>query len=103
MKTPWMISPYQDDQSNQELMSKALLASPGSQPAQADDAGTGARQRLFIAPEGGGQKLAVDGIEVQIVTPRSPLGDAVTGKRVGDLVELHAGGKVRELSIDAIA
>ena len=32
LKMPWMISPYQDDQSNPSLMSKALAPSPGSQP-----------------------------------------------------------------------
>ena len=32
LKMPWMASPYQDDQLNQDVMSKARWAKPGSQP-----------------------------------------------------------------------
>ena len=32
LKTPWMTWPYQDDQSNHELMSNGRLVRPGSQP-----------------------------------------------------------------------
>ena len=32
LKTPWISEPYQDDQSNQAVMSNALAPSPGNQP-----------------------------------------------------------------------
>ncbi|OGQ22703.1 MAG: hypothetical protein A2138_09685 [Deltaproteobacteria bacterium RBG_16_71_12] len=58
--------------------------------------------RYFIAPVGGGKKLAAGGSTLLVVTPGSPLGDALMGKRVGDVVELVLGGKLRELAIVAL-
>ncbi|MBA2542894.1 MAG: GreA/GreB family elongation factor, partial [Deltaproteobacteria bacterium] len=45
---------------------------------------------------GGGSVLAGD---VQVITPASPLGRALVGKRVGDEVELKIAGKARMLEI----
>jgi transcription elongation GreA/GreB family factor len=56
--------------------------------------------RFLIAPHGGGSRLASGSI--QVVTPRSPLGVALIGKRVGDDCELLTGGKRRELDLVAI-
>lgn len=64
-----------------------------------EDTDTEARAHVFIAPAGGGVKLALGGVSVQVVTPSSPLGDALMGKRAGDPVELLVGGKKRELEI----
>lgn len=60
----------------------------------------GEPKRLFLAPAGGGSALAGD---VQVVTPSSPLGRAVLGKRVDDEVELRLPGKLRTLTVLAIA
>jgi transcription elongation GreA/GreB family factor len=60
--------------------------------AEEDDA----RVRFFLAPEGGGTKLEGG---VQVVTPASPLGRALLGKRAGDEVELKLAGKTRQLSV----
>jgi transcription elongation GreA/GreB family factor len=57
----------------------------------------GQERRFFLAPHGGGAALA--GARVQAVTPESPLGRALLGKRVGDECELNAGGRVRELAV----
>ena len=51
---------------------------------------------FFLAPEGGGTKLKGG---VQVVTPASPLGRALLGKRAGDEVELKLAGKTRLLSV----
>lgn len=51
---------------------------------------------FFLAPEGGGTKLKGG---VQVVTPASPLGQALLGKRAGDEVELKLAGKTRVLSV----
>lgn len=53
-------------------------------------------RRYFIVPHGGGNVLAG---EVAVITPVSPLGRALLGKRVGDVVELAVAGKTRELEI----
>jgi transcription elongation GreA/GreB family factor len=55
---------------------------------------------LLVAPYGGGARL--DGGRVQVVTPRSPLGRAVLGHRVGDECEVPASGRMRELYIQAV-
>lgn len=51
----------------------------------------------LIAPSGGGSRLG-DG-KVQVVTPKSPLGRALLGKRSGDDCEVLLAGKTRELTI----
>ena len=55
-----------------------------------------AELRLWLAPGGGGTKLNGG---VQVVTPKSPLGQALLGKLEGDDVEVPAGGKRRLLTI----
>jgi len=52
---------------------------------------------LWLAPHGGGSRLA--GGRVQVVTPASPLGRAVLGKVAGDDVTVAVAGRTRELSI----
>jgi transcription elongation GreA/GreB family factor len=56
--------------------------------------------RFFISLHGGGARLAKG--SVQVVTPRSPLGDAMIGKRVGDDCEVVIGGSRREFEIIGI-
>jgi transcription elongation GreA/GreB family factor len=56
--------------------------------------------RLFIALYGGGSRLANG--SVQVVTPKSPLGEALIGKRVGDNCEVLTGGNRRELELVGI-
>jgi transcription elongation GreA/GreB family factor len=52
---------------------------------------------FWLAPHGGGTRIA--GGTVQIVTPRSPLGRALLGKREGDECEVRLTGKSRRLTI----
>ena len=53
-------------------------------------------RQFFIAPAGGGCVLAGG---VQVVTPSSPLGRALLGKRIDDEVELQLPGKLRTFAI----
>jgi transcription elongation GreA/GreB family factor len=55
---------------------------------------------LWLAPYGGGNRLA--GGAVQIVTPKSPLGRALIGKRAGDECEVRLAGKSRVLTIESV-
>jgi len=55
--------------------------------------------RLLIAPHGGGIVLSGN---IQVVTPRSPLGRALIGRRVGDDVEVALPGSRRDLEITAL-
>jgi transcription elongation GreA/GreB family factor len=56
---------------------------------------------LWIAPHGGGTRLA--GGKVQVLTPRSPMGVAILGKRTGDECEVFLAGKTRVITIVAIS
>ncbi|MGA9525955.1 MAG: GreA/GreB family elongation factor [Myxococcaceae bacterium] len=56
---------------------------------------------LFIAPTGAGEELTGpdgDGI-FHVVTPTSPFGRALMGKRVGDVVEVTIQGELTEWTI----
>lgn len=56
---------------------------------------------LFLAPAGAGIELTMpdgDGF-VTVVTPASPLGKAVIGRRVGDTVEVVVKGEPREWTV----
>lgn len=53
----------------------------------------GARMRAFLAPAGGGMTVRCAGDDVQVITPRSPLGRALLGARAGDVVEVERGGE----------
>jgi len=60
----------------------------------------GAEHRFFLVPHGGGNVLAG---EIQVVTPTSPLGRALLGKKIDDEIEVALPGKTRSLSVTAIA
>ncbi len=59
----------------------------------------GEARRLLVAPHGGGIVLSGN---VQVITPRSPLGRALVGRVVGDEIEVRLPGTVRELEITGI-
>lgn len=56
----------------------------------------------FMAPAGGGIRLALREAEVRVITPEAPLGRALLGKMAGDDVEVRTPQGVRELSITEI-
>jgi transcription elongation GreA/GreB family factor len=56
---------------------------------------------VWIAPAGGGS--ALDGGRVHVVTPKSPLGNELLGKRAGDDFEIAIGGKTRVVTILSVA
>ena len=57
----------------------------------------GAESAYWLAPRGGGTRLASG--RVQVVTPSSPLGRALLGKCEGDDCSVALAGKTRELAI----
>jgi len=62
--------------------------------------GEGAPSLFWLAPHGGGNRLA--GGTVQVLTTRSPVGRALLGKRAGEECEVVVAGKTRTLAIVAI-
>jgi transcription elongation GreA/GreB family factor len=60
---------------------------------------------VFLAPVGAGIELTMpdgDGF-VTVVTPSSPLGKAILGRRVGDTVEVVVKGEPREWTVTFLA
>jgi len=56
----------------------------------------------LVAPAGGGMRLEVDGITFTVVTPDSPVGRALVGRRLGDDVDIKTPQGVREGSVSRV-
>lgn len=51
---------------------------------------------------GGGLKVELDGHTVQVITPKSPLGEAIVGRQVGDVVVIDVGRNSHEYEIVSV-
>lgn len=54
---------------------------------------------LFMMTHGGGVNVSFDGKRIQIVTPSSPLGEALLDLHEGDVAVVEQGDQVREYEI----
>jgi transcription elongation GreA/GreB family factor len=59
----------------------------------------GERIRYFIGPRAGGTEVTVAGKEILVITPESPLGKELMGKKAGDRVTLASSGPVRAFQV----
>src|SRR3954468_23477478 len=59
----------------------------------------GKRACYFLAPQGGGLRVTIDGVVVQVITPPSPVGRALLGRVAGEVVEVRTEGGLREYEI----
>ncbi len=50
------------------------------------------RTLYFIGPKAGGTEVVHDGREILVITPRSPLGEQLQGKKQGDRLQLSLAG-----------
>ena len=57
---------------------------------------------FFVVSQGGGTELAIGGAKVTVVTPASPVGRALVGRRAGEDFELMSRGAVREWVIERV-
>lgn len=48
----------------------------------------------FLGPYAGGNSVEVDGQEILVITPASPLGRELMGRRIGEIVSLRSGAKM---------
>lgn len=62
----------------------------------------GKRSHYFLAPQGGGLRVTIEGVVIQVITPPSPVGRALLGRSSGEVVEVRAEGGVREYEIVAV-
>ncbi len=59
--------------------------------------------RYFLGPAEGGLVVEVDGVQVKVVTPRSPLGRALLGTRLGDDIAFVSPQGRKELVLVALS
>lgn len=66
-----------------------------------EDAETGEGRTFFLAPVGAGVTLTGPGGDghLSVVTPASPIGKSVLGRRTGDVIDVTVDGDVREWQI----
>ncbi|MGE5182682.1 MAG: GreA/GreB family elongation factor [Acidobacteriota bacterium] len=69
-----------------------------------EDPDSGEGRTFFLAPVGAGVTLSGPGGDglLSVVTLASPIGTAVLGKKLGDVVEIGQGGDVREWQISYV-
>lgn len=68
---------------------------------EVEEEGEGIGRTFFLAPVGAGVELTGPGGDgfLSVVTPHSPIGRAVLGRRVGDTIEVTVEGEPREWTI----
>ena len=57
---------------------------------------------VFLLPVAGGSKIEAADRTIQVITPSSPLGEAILEKTEGDELELRTGGTARTWTIVAV-
>ena len=85
------------------------LAARAPGPQEAVDLGAlvevdrrGARSLYFIGPGAGGTEIEFENQEVLVLTPASPLGRQLMGRRSGDRVKTELAGTRQEFRVTAI-
>jgi len=57
----------------------------------------------FIGPRAGGTEIEAGGKPVLVITPQSPLGRQLMGRKQGDTLQLDLGGKRSEFRVSSVA
>jgi transcription elongation GreA/GreB family factor len=63
----------------------------------------GRKFHYFLVSQGGGMAVTFEGKTIQVITSLAPLGEALMGRKVGDLVEVEGQRIQREYKITAVA
>jgi len=58
--------------------------------------------RYFVGPRAGGTEIMLNGTAVLVITPQSPLGRQLLGRRQGDTVQLDVGGMRSDARITSV-
>ena len=56
----------------------------------------------FLAPKAGGTEVEHEGVEVTVITPQSPLGLQLVGRRVGHRVVIGSGPSANEFRVAGV-
>jgi len=61
------------------------------------------RAYYFVVPQGGGLVTRIEGKPVQIITPQSPIGDALMGRKAGERIDVETRSGARQYTIVSIS
>lgn len=75
---------------------------PISEGALVSLTGADGTLQYFIGPAAGGTEVSLDGIEVMVITPSSPLGARLMKRRTGDQFELSPGRAASAVRIESV-
>lgn len=62
----------------------------------------GTKVYYLMMPSGGGRQARFEGKTISVITPQSPVGEAILGKKVGDEIEVEIQRKIRDYEITAV-
>jgi transcription elongation GreA/GreB family factor len=62
----------------------------------------GTRSTFFVGPRNGGLEIELGGKEVTVITPQSPLGEQLMGKKAGQGWTAKVGGAARKYDIISV-
>jgi transcription elongation GreA/GreB family factor len=62
----------------------------------------GEKSFYFIGPRAGGTEILHGKKEILVITPQSPLGEQLMGKKSGDKLELKLGGEIRAAEVVSV-
>ena len=63
----------------------------------------GERMFYFLGPRGGGLEIEHGGKEILLITPQSPIGQLLLGRRTGDRVKFGTGAQLVEYRVMAVS
>jgi hypothetical protein len=63
----------------------------------------GEKNFYFIGPRAGGTEIEHDRKEILVITPQSPLGEQISGKKSGDELKLKLGHEIRPAKIVSVS
>lgn len=66
------------------------------------EARNGKLSHYFVGPRAGGMELTVDGKQLLVITPQSPLGRQLLGHHQGTTLQLEIGGRRNEYRIASV-
>ena len=64
---------------------------------------SGTRTLYFLGPTSGGLEIHHHGTEVLVITPESPLGQQLLGRKAGDRVKIQTRGSVQEFRVTSVS
>lgn len=76
---------------------------PVSATALVEVESQGKKHMLFVMSKGGGFSVTVEGVRIQVVSPSTPLGEALLHSKQGDIITVELGNSEREYEILSVS